>query len=373
MTAEEQGSIEPAGDSPTPPAIRRGKGMRLSTQGPPAEERTPEPPAVPPAAPKLRGQGLRLSTHAAPPDGAAATPPPSMDQALELALAAPSRVRLAHGEVSYRQSGGGPPLLLIHGWAASSRYWFGALAQLADIRSCYAIDLPGFGGSQSLPEPAAIARQAALVIEFADALGLEQFDLNGHSFGGSVAAYLAAHWPSRVRRLVLTSIGVRRSALERALLGLVLRPVDLALQIWQPWLNMARPLSGLLQPMAASLMSVPPLPRLMSSWYLEQAPADERWLREGILDLTRMDFAAHLACVASIGDSSLIAALAAIRAPTLLVSGRADRVVPQDDVAAAAEMVADSRLLILEQCGHVPLVEQPAAYHRALREFLLEV
>ena len=59
--------------------------------------------------------------------------------------------------------------------------------------------MPGFGETAALTEPTTIARLAAVVIEFADALGLEYFDLNTHSFGATVGIYIAAHWPDRVK------------------------------------------------------------------------------------------------------------------------------------------------------------------------------
>ena len=52
------------------------------------------------------------------------------------------------------------------------------------------------------------------------------------------------------------------------------------------------------------------------------------------------------------------------------MGGTNDRVVPADDLRAAAEMTRARRVLVIEQCGHVPMIEQPDTYHAALREFL---
>jgi pimeloyl-ACP methyl ester carboxylesterase len=186
-----------------------------------------------------------------------------------------------------------------------------------------------------------------------------------------VAAYLAARWPARVRQLVITAFGVRSSALERALLGLAHGPAQLSTQLWQPWVNLCRPWLSQWQPYAANLLSAQPLPRLLASWYLDHLPADAGLLREGIADLTRMDLGAHLACIASIGDPSLIDALRSIRAPSLFVGGEHDRVAPPADLTCAAGLSPGSRTVVLARCGHVPMIEQPAAYHAALRSFLL--
>jgi len=84
-----------------------------------------------------------------------------------------------------------------------------------------------------------------------------------------------------------------------------------------------------------------------------------------------MDARAHLACFASVGDPALTAALGDIRAPTLLIGGLHDRAVPPSAVEAAWKQLPGSRLAWLDDCGHVPMIEQPEAYHQALREFLL--
>lgn len=339
-----------------PANLRRGRSLQLSTHTPPDE--APAPKAEAPQPPR-RGHGLQLSTH---------SPAEATNGALKLAPL--QRAQLAHSEICYRQSGDGPPLLLIHGWGASSRYWYGTQAHLAGRHTSYAIDMPGFGASPALAQPGGVARLAELAIEFADALGIGQFDLNGHSFGGAVAVYIAAHWPARVRRLVVTAFGVQRSALARACLGLAHAPATLALQFGQPLIDLWRPFQSQLRPVAEMLMSTPPIPDLLASWYLERAPEDRRLLREGIADLLDMDVGAHLASAISISDPSLAEALQTLSAPALFVGGTNDRVVPADDLRAAAEMARARRVLVIEQCGHVPMIEQPDTYHAALREFL---
>jgi pimeloyl-ACP methyl ester carboxylesterase len=335
------------------PRIRRGRGLRLSVDGPPEDPAPPLHDAEP--ADLRRGAGLRLSTEQ--------TPAEKRDGGW---------LRLAHGPIRYRQAGEGSPLLLLHGWGASSRYWLGTLAAFEHTHTSYAIDLPGFGESPALAQPASIARLAEVAIACADALGLERFDLNGHSFGASVAAYLAAHWPGRVRRLALTSFGTYRGALERALLESARLPTELALQAAQPWLNLAQPLFSMWRPAATALMGSPPLSRIVAGWFMDRVPDDAGLLHDGVAELLRMDPRAHLACLASVGDPALAEALDQIRAPTLLIGGLRDRAVPRAAVEAAHALLPGSRLAWLEHCGHVPMIEQPEAYHQALREFLLD-
>jgi pimeloyl-ACP methyl ester carboxylesterase len=150
-------------------------------------------------------------------------------------------LRLASGTVGYAAAGTGQPLLLLHGWGASGAYWRSTTAALADLRRCYALDLPGFGESPALTAPASLARLADLVVACADELGLAAFDLNGHSFGASVAAYVVARHPARVRRLVLSSFGLPGTACERQVAALVQPAYALVQRAWEPWLALMQP------------------------------------------------------------------------------------------------------------------------------------
>ncbi len=108
-------------------------------------------------------------------------------------------------ELSYLTSGHDRdrPLLLLHGtfW---SRVWQPVLPALGRIRRCIALDLPGFGRSAGELDPgrASVPALARTVLDAADALGVEDFDLAGHDIGGGIAQHLAATG-DRVRRMVL--------------------------------------------------------------------------------------------------------------------------------------------------------------------------
>ncbi len=159
------------------------------------------------------------------------------------------RLTLADGPVVYRKvTDGKPPLLLVHGWGGFSRHWQETPEHLSDIRDLYALDLPGHGETPARPGATGPEAMANLVIDFADRLGLDRFDLNGHSWGAAVAILVAANWPERVDRLVLTSLGMARNALERFALTQAYHQMNLALSLWRPWLAMSRPWLALSRP-----------------------------------------------------------------------------------------------------------------------------
>jgi pimeloyl-ACP methyl ester carboxylesterase len=161
-------------------------------------------------------RGSRGSTGVAAPGGREAV-------VLERACAAADRVRQARrmnapavrvrrgyfdgpqGQVHYRTGGeGGAPLLLLHQSPLSSRQFDPAYGLLiAADRHVLAIDMPGFGQSDPLPEPRRLEDYAATALAALDAFGWRAADVVGHHTGAVVGAVLAAAAPDRVRRLVL--------------------------------------------------------------------------------------------------------------------------------------------------------------------------
>jgi pimeloyl-ACP methyl ester carboxylesterase len=283
-----------------------------------------------------------------------------------------TRIRLKHGSVAVRMAGTGRPLFLIHGWGASSIYWAQTVATLGETRQVVAIDLPGFGQSPALSQPALAARQAEAVIELADALGLGEFDVCGHSFGGVVATYLAACYPERVRRVVFVSFAVRTSAAELALLALLWPGFDLGIRLWQPWLNACEPIYQLWRPLATLCAMIPPLPQIMLQSFVDQPQIAPEVLRTGVIEMMATDPRAHLGCIISTSDPMVSFLLQQIKQPTLFLAGRGDRVVPLDQVRATAKLVAGAATCVLEHCGHIPMFEQAAMFQQQVRQFLAE-
>jgi pimeloyl-ACP methyl ester carboxylesterase len=96
-------------------------------------------------------------------------------------------------------------LICLHPVDASSRTFSGILPELADVRSVYAPDLPGYGESDSSPGRS-IADAAVAISDLANDLRLRQIDLLGVRYGADVALELAASRPELVRRLVLAGV-----------------------------------------------------------------------------------------------------------------------------------------------------------------------
>lgn len=107
-------------------------------------------------------------------------------------------------QINCTPTGNGPPVIMIHGNPATHTLWRPLAERVAAVRTVYAIDLPGFGASPPPREHAGYGLEAlaASVLAFADAHGIERFDLVGHSFGGATAITIASLAPERLRSLV---------------------------------------------------------------------------------------------------------------------------------------------------------------------------
>jgi pimeloyl-ACP methyl ester carboxylesterase len=187
------------------------------------------------------------------------------------------------------------------------------------------VDLIGFGASRAR-QRFVLAEAASYLTRWMDQLELERVSLVGHSMGGLIAAELAADAPERVERLVL---------------------VDPA----------ALPIDARISTHALSLLNEL---RYVSPSFLPVLIADA--LRAGPLTLWRAAMALMLA--------DLRPKLALIRAPTLVIWGEHDALVPVAFAQQLAEYLRYEELVVIKGAGHVSMWDRPQEFNRVLTEFL---
>src|SRR6266545_2862391 len=119
--------------------------------------------------------------------------------------------------VHVEMAGAGPPLVLVHGFGASTYSWRLVMPALASSFRVIAVDLNGFGYTERPKDPARYTREAQgeLVLAVMDSLGFASAHLMGHSYGGGISLWIAWKHPERVRSLVLVDSSAPTYANDR--------------------------------------------------------------------------------------------------------------------------------------------------------------
>jgi pimeloyl-ACP methyl ester carboxylesterase len=115
-------------------------------------------------------------------------------------------VETPSGRIAYAQAGTGPVALFVHGVLLNKHLWRHQLSGLSDIRRCVAVDLLAHGDTEIAPDQdVSVTANAAMLVQFLDALGIDQVDVIGNDSGGGIVQIFAALNPQRVRSVTLTN------------------------------------------------------------------------------------------------------------------------------------------------------------------------
>jgi pimeloyl-ACP methyl ester carboxylesterase len=229
------------------------------------------------------------------------------------------------------RAGSGTPVALIHGLSGSSRWWSRNIDALAARYLVAAVDLVGFGRNRRFMGPPVIlppfSEVTALLARWLETFG-EPVHLVGHSMGGQIAIELSAERPDLVRSLMLVNA------------------------TGMPFHYDPRPH---IRPLPKPPYGGPGITRVLLPDFLRAGPASvavasTRVVRGDMREMMR-----------------------AIRAPTLLVWGENDPLVPLQYGQAMHEEIAGSRLVVIPRAAHVAMWDAPEQFNRVALEFLDEV
>ena len=129
---------------------------------------------------------------------------------------------LPYGRIAYVERGRGAAALFLHGYPLNGYQWRGALSRLSKYRRCIAPDFLGLGYTQA-PEGADLrpGTQMAMLAKLLDTIGEETVDIVASDSGGAVAQLFAAHYPQRVRTLLLTNCDANTDCPPKAIGSLI--------------------------------------------------------------------------------------------------------------------------------------------------------
>ena len=226
----------------------------------------------------------------------------------------------------YRIAGSGPPLLLIHGYGVSGYVWQRVLPYLAEQYQVLIVDLPGYGRSKYMGTWQ-LRAMAPLLTQLLQRLDLPRVSLLGHSMGGAIAIHLADYAPQMVERMVLVNA---------AGLPLQARLPTLALRSLRSFLQ--RESGGYPPALVRDVLR----PHMRLLW-------------QGGQEMVRSDFRSELA---------------RLKAPTLIIWGARDLLLPLQLGADLSKSIPHSQFVLLEQSGHRPMLTQPQEFSRLVLHFL---
>lgn len=273
----------------------------------------------------------------------------------------PSKFVAVQGmQVHYRDEGprdDAEPIVLLHGTSASLHTWEGWARELRATRRVVRFDLPGFALTGPSPRnDYSIDAYVAFVAAMLDTLRLQRVVLAGNSLGGQIAWSFAATHPERVARLVLVDAsGYPPESLKNApSLPIGFRIANTPGLRWLMQRTLPR---GVVESSVRNVYGDPArvTPELVDLYVAMT-------LREGNRQALGRRFEQ--------GYTGNVALLARIQAPTLILWGGRDRLVPLEAGERFARDIPGARLVVLPALGHVPHEEDPQATLREVVRFL---
>jgi pimeloyl-ACP methyl ester carboxylesterase len=267
--------------------------------------------------------------------------------------------------VNVCEVGDGPPLVLVHGHSGSWANWLENILWFAESRRVIAPDLPGFGHSEMPRERISIEGYARFLGKLFDVLDVESAPVVGNSMGGFVGAELAVKDAERVDGLALVSaaglstkyVGMSAELLRRGWFRAFARAVNAYATIPEARLETLVRRPRLRRAVLSAVVRHPD--RLAPAMAAELLRGSGRpaapFATDAIVDYDFRDHASRIRC------------------PSLLVWGDRDQVVPVESADAYARAIPHARKVILQDTGHVPMIERPAQFNRLLGEFLAEL
>ncbi len=235
-------------------------------------------------------------------------------------------VQVGTYRVRYQTVGEGEPIVLVHGLSGSTLWWRRNVPELAEHYRVYLVDLPGFGAARHRYGRFALKQAGDWLLSWMDAIGLKQTHLIGHSMGGYICMWIAAHRPDVVLRLVLVDPAFK--ARTRSVLGYTL-----------PLLEAVRYLT----------------PRFFPILAYDSLRAGPITLLKATRDLIALDISEEIQ---------------SIKEPVLLIWGENDTLVPPSLGHMLREELPNARLLMLKHAAHVAMFDQPQKFNAAVNAFL---
>ncbi|MEJ2707116.1 MAG: alpha/beta hydrolase [Anaerolineales bacterium] len=230
--------------------------------------------------------------------------------------------------VHYEVLGRGRPIIFLHGWVGSWRYWIPTMQAASTGFRTYAIDLWGFGDTAKNSAYYSLNQQVDLLDLFLGELGIGKIALVGHGLGAVISLLYARRFPTAVDRLMLTSLPTAGHPVNPRLLGAT--------------------------------------PGELADWLLDPSIVNEA-VR---LEAPKTDMRAIQNSLREAVDANLFGVCVELLTPCLMVYGQDDPAVMAENPEPTDTYPANIHQIYFEQCGHFPMLEENSKYNRLMVDFL---
>jgi pimeloyl-ACP methyl ester carboxylesterase len=239
-----------------------------------------------------------------------------------------SVIILNNAIVHYEALGRGRPIVFLHGWVGSWRYWISAMQVVSTSFRAYALDLFGFGDTAHLPMNYSLDQQALLLDRFLGEMGIGKIALVGHGLGALVGFAFIKQFPRSVDRIMAVNCPMSYEAVNVR-------------------------------------MRTAPLADL-TAWLSNRSPE----VSIALTDASKADPQAVSASMAGLQADNLFDHINGMDMPCLFVYGQNDPGISPPSAEAAASLPLMTHYVVLDEIGHFPMVEDPVRFNRLMTDFM---
>ncbi|HSF31471.1 MAG TPA: alpha/beta hydrolase [Candidatus Tectomicrobia bacterium] len=251
-------------------------------------------------------------------------------------------LQVAGTHMQVLKGGVGEPLLLLHG-AGGNPGWLAYHRALSQQFTVYAPSHPGYDRSSRPDWISSMNDMAHFYRQFIDELGVTPVQLMGFSMGGWLAAEIVAMCPSSVKSLVLVdAAGIKPEVGEIAEILMVSQDVVKKLRFYDP-------------------TQVPDYDAMVNR---QLTPEEEA------VQWRNREMTSRLCWKPYFHNPKLPAYLSGVKVPTLIIWGKYDAIIPLNCGELYQQALSNSRLHVIDRCGHSPALEKPQEFLQVVRAFL---
>lgn len=230
--------------------------------------------------------------------------------------------------VHYEVLGRGRPIIFLHGWVGSWRYWISSMQVASTSFRAYGLDFWGFGESTRQPEQYTIDKQTDLLNRFLDEMGIGKVALVGHSLGALVGFNFCSRWPKNVDRMIAVSCPMYYDSIN-------------------PRLRTASPTD-------------------LVNWLSSKTPE----ANTALADASKADPQAITESISSFQANGLFGKMRQTQIPCLLVHGQSDPAIPSPPADNTLNLPHMMHSVVLDGSGHFPMIDEAGRFNRLMTDFM---